>query len=134
MAVQLILFVQQVGLGICMDINPYKFKADFYDYEFANYHLEQSTDIILCSMAWLKSRETEVGQIPSTIKYWATRLLPLHSNAEEGKHTIFAACNRIGSERGSEFAGASCVLDISDENIAILDSINKETGVMVVEV
>lgn len=28
----------RVGLGICMDINPYKFEASFTDYEFANFH------------------------------------------------------------------------------------------------
>lgn len=117
-----------------MDINPYQFKANFYDCEFANYHLEQNTDIILCSMAWLKSKEPEVGSIQNTIKYWATRLLPLHRDAEEGKHTIFVACNRLGNERGSEFAGASCVLDISDENIIILDSMKRDTGVMIVDI
>lgn len=114
-----------------MDLNPYKFKSDFDAYEFANYHLDEKTDIILCSMAWLKSKNNSVN---STIRYWATRLLPLYHKAESGKHTIFVACNRIGSERGSEFAGASCVLDISNENITIVDSLKCNTGVLLVEV
>jgi protein N-terminal amidase len=114
-----------------MDINPYKFKSSFYDYEFANYHVEQNTDIILCSMAWLKSKE---GSEMSTIRYWATRLLPLHENVKEDKHTLFVACNRTGLEKESEFAGASCILDISDENIVILNYMNSDnTGIMVVE-
>lgn len=28
----------KVGHGICMDINPYNFTADYEDFEFANYH------------------------------------------------------------------------------------------------
>ena len=32
--------VIKVGNGICMDINPYDFKADFELFEFANFHLE----------------------------------------------------------------------------------------------
>ncbi|KAL7316181.1 hypothetical protein PS15m_005317 [Mucor circinelloides] len=121
----------KVGFGICMDINPYKFKSDFYACEFANYHVQEKTDIILCSMAWLKSKNDPVS---STIRYWATRLLPLYHKAEPGKHTIFVACNRVGLERGSEFAGASCVLDITDEHITILDNLKRNTGVLLVEV
>lgn len=113
-----------------MDLNPYKFEADFQDYEFANYHLKQNTEIIICSMAWLKSKDGCM----STIKYWAMRLIPLYREADDDRRTIFAACNRIGSERGSEFAGASCVLDISNENITILDHLNCGTGVMIVQV
>jgi len=114
-----------------MDINPYKFKSDFYACEFANYHAQEKTDIILCSMAWLKSKNDPVS---STIRYWATRLLPLYHKAEPGKHTIFVACNRVGLERGSEFAGASCVLDITDEHITILENLKRNTGVLLVEV
>ncbi|GAN08560.1 conserved hypothetical protein [Mucor ambiguus] len=123
--------IGKVGFGICMDINPYRFKSDFYACEFANYHVQEKTEIILCSMAWLKSRDDPVS---STIRYWATRLLPLYHKAESGKHTIFVACNRIGSERGSEFAGASCVLDITDEHITILNNLKRNTGVLLVEV
>lgn len=28
----------QVGLGICMDINPYRFEAPFDRFEWANFH------------------------------------------------------------------------------------------------
>ncbi|KAI7897538.1 carbon-nitrogen hydrolase, partial [Cokeromyces recurvatus] len=125
----------KVGFGICMDLNPYKFKANFYDYEFANYHLNQDTEIILCSMAWLKSKEDNDMNnysIANTVKYWASRLLPLMKTK---KHVIFVACNRTGSERGSEFAGLSCVMDISNEKIFILDTMKSNTiGVMIVEI
>ncbi|KAI9480258.1 MAG: hypothetical protein EXX96DRAFT_594629 [Benjaminiella poitrasii] len=129
----------EVGFGICMDLNPYKFKANFYDYEFAKYHLEQNTEIILCSMAWLKNKEDIYNtnhKVSNTVKYWAARLLPLHRDVKYTKrHTIFVGCNRTGLERGSEFAGLSCVMDISYENILILDNMKSDTiGVMVVEV
>ncbi|KAG0368433.1 Carbon-nitrogen hydrolase [Gamsiella multidivaricata] len=47
----------QVGFGICMDVNPYQFKASFLDYEFSNFHLKQNTNLLLCSMAWNKGDE-----------------------------------------------------------------------------
>ncbi|KAF9192672.1 Carbon-nitrogen hydrolase [Haplosporangium sp. Z 767] len=47
----------QVGFGICMDVNPYQFKAPFTDFEFSSFHLAQKTDLLLCSMAWNKGEE-----------------------------------------------------------------------------
>ncbi|KAG0284922.1 Carbon-nitrogen hydrolase [Linnemannia gamsii] len=47
----------QVGFGICMDVNPYQFKAPFSDFEFASYHFGQKTNLLLCSMAWNKGDE-----------------------------------------------------------------------------
>ncbi|KAG0266237.1 Carbon-nitrogen hydrolase [Mortierella polycephala] len=47
----------QVGFGICMDVNPYQFKAPFTDFEFSNFHRAQKTDLLLCSMAWNKGEE-----------------------------------------------------------------------------
>ncbi|KAG0241919.1 Carbon-nitrogen hydrolase [Actinomortierella wolfii] len=47
----------QVGFGICMDVNPYQFKADFTDFEFANFHLNHRSNLILCSMAWNKGED-----------------------------------------------------------------------------
>lgn len=117
-----------------MDINPYKFKADFEDFEFANFHLKQKTDIILCSMSWLKSKaDSEKTSVQSVIRYWSMRLLPLCNNVEEGRHTIFVACNRTGTERGSEFAGASVVLDLEKDSITLLNNLTNESDVMIVE-
>ncbi|ORE04732.1 hypothetical protein BCV72DRAFT_251071 [Rhizopus microsporus var. microsporus] len=120
-----------VGFGICMDINPYQLKADFHDHEFANYHLKHDTDIIFCCMAWLKNS----GDERDMIKYWAFRLLPLHSDSANERHTYFIACNRIGVERGKIFAGTSCALDISNKNFTILDYMGCDTtGVMITEI
>ncbi|CEG84521.1 hypothetical protein RMATCC62417_18312 [Rhizopus microsporus] len=121
----------KVGFGICMDINPYQLKADFHDHEFANYHLKHDTDIIFCCMAWLKNS----GDERDMIKYWAFRLLPLHSDSANERHTYFIACNRTGVERGKRFAGTSCALDISNKNFTILDYMGCDTtGVMITEI
>ncbi|KAI9239214.1 MAG: carbon-nitrogen hydrolase [Podila humilis] len=47
----------KVGFGICMDVNPYQFKAPFAAFEFSSYHVEQKTNLLLCSMAWNKGEE-----------------------------------------------------------------------------
>lgn len=94
-----------------MDINPYQFKADFYDFEFGHYHSDAKTKILLCSMAWLKSKgkggSGNSDTVMDTINYWALRLLPLMRQSvadvdgdENEHHTLFVACNRIGTERG----------------------------------
>lgn len=114
-----------------MDINPYQFKSDFFECEFANYHLEQETEIMICCMAWLKSETAEKG----LLNYWALRLLPLYNKIKEGKHAYFIACNRTGLERGKQFAGTSCALDISRESVTILEHMNHDTtGVMITDI
>jgi protein N-terminal amidase len=107
-----------------MDINPYQFKADFREYEFANYHVQQQTDIILCSMAWLscdepQSLNSDDNDEPnhSTIDYWCSRLLPYFTDSEaycnifqtspqnsgSKRNVLFVVCNRTGTENGLLF-------------------------------
>ncbi|CAG8595333.1 7976_t:CDS:2, partial [Acaulospora colombiana] len=127
----------KVGFGICMDINPYKFMAPFDAYEFANFHLHQKTDIILCSMAWLASgekssdhyKDTEVPDA-SNIDYWCERLLPLTSalnpKTATNRNVLFVVCNRTGTENGLSFCGSSSIMLISPQgSIRILGSLGK---------
>lgn len=58
-------FLYQVGFGICMDVNPYQFKAPFAAFEFSSYHVEQKTNLLLCSMAWNKGEEAPKKEKPS---------------------------------------------------------------------
>lgn len=44
------------SIGICMDLNPYKFEAPFNKFEFASFNLENDIDLIICPMAWLHSQ------------------------------------------------------------------------------
>lgn len=115
---------KKVGLGICMDINPYEYK-DSSLYEFANYHKENKTDLILFCANWLDSDLDEVRSAHSTHQYWANRLRPLlHSKVD------FVACNRVGTEKGETFCGGSCVLSLQQP--AIRAALTKKSeGVLV---
>ncbi|KAJ1550277.1 Carbon-nitrogen hydrolase, partial [Nowakowskiella sp. JEL0078] len=69
------------GPGICMDINPYAFKAPYNEYEFGNFHSSLGTNFIVISMAWVSNGDM-IGKPKSTpnlktINYWADRLSPL---------------------------------------------------------
>lgn len=44
------------SIGICMDLNPYKFEAPFNDFEFASFNLNKHVDLMICPMAWLHSK------------------------------------------------------------------------------
>jgi len=112
----------KVGLGICMDINPYEFKAPFDAYEFANFHKQAGSEVILFSSAWCnahpddtletKMKEPDVG---ATIDYWGMRLFPLL-----GTDVTFVVADRVGSESceplgrpGSIiFCGGSCFIQL----------------------
>jgi len=136
-----------------MDINPYQFKTSFKEYEFASYHVQQQTEIILCSMAWLQSPQdkSQSDDKPgySTINYWCDRLLPYFTDSEAycnifqtgsqnsgpKRNVLFVACNRTGTENGSCFAGSSCILLLSSECPILLGSLkSKQEAVMVVDV
>lgn len=43
----------RISIGICMDLNPYQFKAPFTAFEFSLQCLEKKADLVLCPMAWL---------------------------------------------------------------------------------
>ncbi|GAB5589928.1 hypothetical protein Unana1_04828 [Umbelopsis nana] len=91
----------KVGFGICMDLNPYQFKTNFHDYEFANFHLEQGTELLLCCMSWISSKDDEDERCMPTLEYWAMRLSPLiNQKPTPNKYTVFLACNRHGIEEG----------------------------------
>jgi len=112
----------KIGLGICMDINPYEFKAPYSAFEFANFHREQGTQLVLFSSAWCNShpedsleRKRTPPNLLETLNYWLNRLQPLI-----GSEVLFAVANRVGSESFAPFqregdvifCGASCVLSL----------------------
>ncbi|KAJ3207381.1 Carbon-nitrogen hydrolase [Entophlyctis luteolus] len=117
-----------VGFGICMDINPWRFKAPFAKFEFGNYHLEHNTDFLSLSMAWVLGEEAEDARAAhmDTIVYWASRLQPL---IVQGRRVFVAICNRIGGENGTRFCGSSCVLEINDGNVRVVGGVEGACGV-----
>lgn len=135
MKIRLIVFPSffQVGIGICMDLNPYKFK-DFSAFEFATFHRKERTKIILCPMNWLDSNpspptskqrktpantqeDSENNSVSesvawSSLEYWERRLEPLCIEDEETgsnirSEVIFASCNRFGTENGKYYNSAA---------------------------
>lgn len=107
----------RLGLGICMDLNPEEFKADWSKFELANFNLANQTDFLICIMAWLKSNDID-GPM-SYINYWACRLGPyLQSDS------YFIACNRVGREGPIEYCGSSCILQLGN-NLSLLGNLNE---------
>ena len=102
-----------------MDINPYKFESPWEAYEFANFHVQARTRLILCSMAWLHDRDTfDDNETPSlarlyhgeqdlvhkdTLLYWINRFCPLIEASESSSSLEFTVviANRVGNEPGN---------------------------------
>jgi protein N-terminal amidase len=85
----------QIGLGICMDINPYKFEAPFDEMEFSNFHASHGSQFILFSSAWCTDIDNPPNQ-EQTWSYWAMRLRALRkSNCQ---YVYFICANRVGEE------------------------------------
>lgn len=112
----------QVGVGICMDLNPYRFQNPFDAYEFARFQLANDASLILTSMAWLSEAGGDVdggtddndqnGEPKSdddeavweVLQYWAQRMNPIlresRKEGRSGKRVLLVVCNRFGKERG----------------------------------
>ncbi|KAG4107855.1 carbon-nitrogen hydrolase [Neocallimastix lanati (nom. inval.)] len=123
---------RKIGPGICMDINPYKFKANFEEYEFANFHLKEDSHFIPCSMAWLSS-----GDEINLINYWLTRFSPLilKENTTPDQPIVIAISNRSGTEKDTKFAGGSCAFKIEGpKKLSLLGRLSeKQEGIIVVD-
>lgn len=50
------------NIGICMDLNPYKFEAPFNKFEFLLQCYENMSRLILCPMAWLSSKSPSIQE------------------------------------------------------------------------
>ncbi|KAK4156296.1 carbon-nitrogen hydrolase [Chaetomidium leptoderma] len=114
----------QAALGICMDINPYKFEAPWDAYEFAFHVLQVRANLVILSTAWLTNDErTSFLSRPdapdmSTLTYWVRRLEPvIQTNSSEETIVIFA--NRCGTEGEATYAGTSTVMGIKDGEVSV---------------
>ncbi|KAI1438235.1 carbon-nitrogen hydrolase [Xylaria sp. CBS 124048] len=116
--------IGQVAMGICMDINPYKFEAPWNAYEFAFHVLDAAANVVILSMAWLTRENALVFNSQprepdmETLTYWITRLEPLiRAETEEEIIVIFA--NRTGVEDEAVYAGTSAVLGIQNGEVTV---------------
>ncbi|KAJ3458487.1 hypothetical protein MRS44_012596 [Fusarium solani] len=114
----------RTSIGICMDINPYKFEAPWHAFEFAFHVLEVESNLVIISMAWMTREEprlfTRMPNEPDmeTLTYWVTRLEPLIRSDNEDE-IIIVFCNRSGNEDEAMYAGTSAVIGIHEGEVKV---------------
>ncbi|KAJ4418954.1 hypothetical protein N0V85_001213 [Neurospora sp. IMI 360204] len=113
-----------VAMGICMDINPYKFEAPWHKFEFAFHVLEVRANLVILSMAWLTHEDpstfTPLAQEPdlATMTYWLQRFEPVIRD-ESDEELIVVFCNRCGMEDDVLYAGTSAVIGIKNGEVSV---------------
>ncbi|KAK6206188.1 N-terminal amidase [Colletotrichum tabaci] len=112
------------SIGICMDLNPYKFQTPWHAFEFAFHVLEYDSNLVILSMAWMTREDGRMfSRMPNepdmdTLTYWVTRLEPL-IRAEKKEEIIIVFCNRTGIEDDAVYAGTSAVIGIQDGEVKV---------------
>ena len=104
----------KLGIGICMDINPYKFKSSFNKMEFANHCLSKNVDLIVFPTNWIDNEPNNISKKHKfeLWNYWAERMRP-YDYAKNKKNVYMLFANRIGKEKTTTFHGCSCIMRIS---------------------
>ena len=122
------------SFGICMDLNPYQFKAPYEKFECSTAAKIHKSDIMICSNAWLHPDQNESGfdKNMDTIYYWVDRLSPLI-----GTNAACIIANRTGTEihyQGkTKFAGSSAILHF--QQTPVLHAVaTKENEVIIAEI
>ncbi|KAL1876884.1 hypothetical protein VTK73DRAFT_9037 [Phialemonium thermophilum] len=127
----------KVAMGICMDINPYKFQTPWHAFEFAFHILEVNANLVILSMAWLTLADaTEFSQLPQdpdmeTLTYWVQRLEPV-IRAERSEEIIVVFANRCGTEGNAVYSGTSAVLGIKDGEVSVYGLLGRGTKELLV--
>ncbi|KAH6686336.1 N-terminal amidase [Plectosphaerella plurivora] len=112
------------SMGICMDLNPYKFEAPWTAFEFAFHVLECQSNLVIVTMAWMTREDGRMfSRMPNepdmdTLTYWVTRLEPL-IRAEKDEELIVVFCNRTGIEGEAVYAGTSAVIGVQDGEVKV---------------
>ncbi|OQR98540.1 hypothetical protein THRCLA_06696, partial [Thraustotheca clavata] len=124
---------QNITFGICMDINAFEEDWPVGKYELANKAVAENSSLILFSSAWddLNPDEPSSDSSWETIEYWIGRLTPMTESLmkDKEKNCHFICSNRIGTERGTQFVGGSCIVSLRDKKV--LGSIGRyEEGVL----
>lgn len=133
----------KIQVGICMDLNPYKFEAPFDAYEFANKAKENNVNLVVCPMAWLNSQSPSIQESlsheekmakrqqlekefddssppeTSTVNYWALRMFPYLNGAkgfQNDKRVGYICANRCGWEDDILYAGSSSIFTFNGKD------------------
>ncbi|TEY66787.1 hypothetical protein BOTCAL_0132g00200 [Botryotinia calthae] len=126
-----------VAMGICMDLNPYKFETPWNTCEFACHVLQKKANLVIMSMAWL----TRQDQLPygllarepdmDTISYWISRLKPI-IEASRTEEIIIVLANRCGTEGEATYAGTSTILGIKDGEVNVYGILGRGEGKLLI--
>ncbi|KAI9700394.1 MAG: Carbon-nitrogen hydrolase [Candelina mexicana] len=127
----------KVVMGICMDINPYRFTAPLSAYEFATHALTSTSPLILLPMSWTTYLPpSSLVSSPlqpdlDTLSYWVSRMQPLIDAGGEDEIIVVAA-NRTGQEGEICYAGSSAVLGIKQGEVRVYGVLGRgEEGVLI---
>ncbi|KAB5575665.1 carbon-nitrogen hydrolase [Coniochaeta sp. 2T2.1] len=114
----------KVAMGICMDINPYKFQTPWTAFEFGFHILRVKANLVIISMAWLTQEDartfTTQPEEPDmeTLTYWVQRMEPV-IRAEGDDEIIVVFANRCGVEGDVVYAGTSAVLGVQGGEVSV---------------
>ncbi|OTA90248.1 hypothetical protein M434DRAFT_398125 [Hypoxylon sp. CO27-5] len=112
------------SLGVCMDLNPYKFEAPWHAFEFAFHVLEMESNLVIVTMAWLTREDGRMfSRMPNdpdldTLSYWISRLEPI-IRSDNDEEIIVVFCNRTGIEGDAVYAGTSTVIGIKNGEVSV---------------
>ncbi|KAI0456798.1 carbon-nitrogen hydrolase [Xylaria acuta] len=127
------------SMGICMDLNPYKFEAPWHAFEFAFHCLEVEANLVILTMAWLTREDASLfSRMPNepdmdTLTYWISRLEPL-IRSESREEIIIIFCNRTGIESDAVYAGTSAVIGVKDGEVNVYGILGRgEKDLLVVD-
>lgn len=84
----------KVQVGICMDLNPYRFETPFTNFEFAHAAIRNDVSLVLCPMAWLHSNSPD---IPSRKDYQG----PPDMYEEERERKLVSITSLLGNDPDS---------------------------------
>ena len=121
----------KLGIGICMDINNYKFISPWIKMEFATHCIEKDVDIIIFPTNWTDESPNDLSEKNryELWDYWVSRMLPFtkrnKSNKFQGKNVYFLAADRIGHEKETSFYGCSCVIKLCPK-VEIVNNLRKK--------
>ena len=123
----------KLGIGICMDINPYKFKSPFKKMEFANHCLNKNVDLIIFPTNWIDSEPNDTSELHKhdLWNYWMERMEPYKKKNLKNKKNVYMLCaNRIGKEKTTTFHGCSCIMKIAPDFEVIAGAGLKEEAIV----
>ena len=123
----------KLGIGICMDINPYKFKSPFKKMEFANHCLKKNVDLIIFPTNWIDSEPNDTSELHKhdLWSYWMERMEPYKKKNSKNKKNVYMLCaNRIGTEKTTTFHGCSCIMKIAPDFEVIAGAGLKEEAIV----